>query len=264
MSETRIPGIISAGPRSTLRCPSLDNERNGMADLVLVHGAWHGAWCWRKMLPDLWSAGHRVFAVNLTGLGARTHLFRPDIGLSTHIADVTATLESEELAQAVLVGHSYAGMVITGVADRCPERLSALVYLDAVVPKSGESWSSTHSAATQAQRREQIAQQGGLVPPDPSVFGLQGADRDWVLRRQSLHPGACYDERLHFDILRWGKLRRLFISCSSPALATIEPSRQRVREQPGWQMAELRTGHDAMISAPQELAAALRATLAPE
>lgn len=232
-----------------------------MADLVLVHGAWHGAWCWRKLLPDLWAAGHRVFTVDLTGLGARRHLFRPDIGLADHVADVVETLESEELEQAVLVGHSYAGMVITGAADRCAARLSALVYLDAVVPESGESWSGTHSATTQAERRAQIAEHGGLVPPDPSAFGIQGPDRDWVLRRQSLHPGACYDEPLHFDSARWARLQRHFIDFTSPALPTIAASRQRVRQQPGWRLAELATGHDAMISAPEALLAAMAPAL---
>ncbi|HEV8689826.1 MAG TPA: alpha/beta hydrolase family protein [Ideonella sp.] len=225
-----------------------------MADLVLVHGAWHGAWCWRKLLPGLWAAGHRVFALDLTGLGARRHLFRPDIGLADHVADVTATLEAEELERAVLVGHSYAGMVITGVADRCADRLAALVYLDAVVPESGESWSSTHSAATQAERRAQIDRQGGVPPPDPVVFGLEGADRDWVQRHHSLHPAGCYDEALHFDSHRWTALRRHFIDCTDPALPTIAASRERVRRQPGWHIDSLATGHDAMVSAPNELA----------
>jgi pimeloyl-ACP methyl ester carboxylesterase len=233
-----------------------------MADVVLVHGAWHGAWCWRKLLPGLWTAGHRAFAVDLTGLGARRHLFRPDISLADHVADVVATLEAEELRRAVLVGHSYAGMVITGVADRCADRLSGLVYLDAVVPESGESWSSTHTATTQAERRAQISEHGGLVPPDPSAFGLEGADRDWVLRRQSLHPGGCYDEPLHFDAARWARLPRHFIDCTSPALPTIATSRQRARRQPGWRLSELATGHDAMISAPQALAEALAPALA--
>lgn len=225
-----------------------------MADVVLVHGAWHGAWCWRKLLPGLWAAGHRAFAVDLTGLGARRHLFRPDIGLTHHVDDVVSTLEAEELQRVVLVGHSYAGMVITGVADRCVERLSSLIYLDAVVPESGESWSSTHTPATQAERRAQIAKLGGLMPPDPLVFGIQGADRDWVLRRQSLHPGACYDETLDFDSASWSGLRRHFIDCQSPALPTITTSRQRARTQPGWQVTALQTGHDAMISAPEALA----------
>lgn len=228
-----------------------------MADFVLVHGAWHGAWCWRKVLPSLWAAGHRAFAVDLTGLGARRHMYRRELGLADHVADVVAVLESEELQQAVLVGHSYGGMVITGAADRCPERLAALVYIDAVVPRSGERWSSTHSPETQSQRRAQIAEAGGLAPPDPSVFGLSGADRDWVLRRQSLQPGGCYDAALHFDEARWSRLPRRFIDCTDPALPTIAASRERVRHDTGWRVDTIATGHDPMISEPEALSALL-------
>jgi len=228
-----------------------------MADFVLVHGAWHGAWCWRKLLPLLWSAGHRAFAVDLTGLGARRHLARPDVGLSTHVDDVVATLETEELERAVLVGHSYAGMVITGAAERAGARLASLVYLDAVVPRSGESWSSTHTPDTQAERRAAIAQRGGIAPPDPAVFGLSGTDRDWVARRQCDQPGGCYDEALKFDEKRWSALRRHFIDCNAPALPTIASSRERARSDPGWYVSTLATGHDPMVSAPEELASRL-------
>ncbi|MDB5770820.1 MAG: esterase, partial [Burkholderia sp.] len=115
-----------------------------MTDFVLVHGAWHGAWCWNRILPRLWRSGHRAFAVSLTGVGERVHLLSGDIGLQTHINDVMAVIEAEELRHAVLVGHSYAGMVITGVADQLSDasRLNRLIYLDAMVPEPGESWSS--------------------------------------------------------------------------------------------------------------------------
>jgi pimeloyl-ACP methyl ester carboxylesterase len=228
-----------------------------MADFVLVHGAWHGAWCWRKVLPPLWSAGHRVFPVDLTGLGARQHLYRNDLVLADHVADVVATLEAEELQAAILVGHSYGGMVITGVADECPDRLAALAYVDAVVPRNGERWSSTHSAETQMQRRQQIKESGGIPAPDPAVFGLSGADRDWVLRRQSLQPGGCYDSVLDFDEQRWSGLRRHFIDCTDPALPTIAASRERARADPGWRVTTLQTGHDPMISAAEALVALL-------
>ncbi len=228
-----------------------------MADFVLVHGAWHGAWCWRKLLPHIWSAGHRAFAIDLTGLGARRHLARRDIGLSTHVEDVLATLEAEELQRAVLVGHSYAGMVITGAADRAASRIGGLVYLDAVVPRSGESWSSTHSPATLAERRAAIAKSGSIAPPDPAVFGLAGEDREWVARRQCDQPGGCYEESLTFDEARWSAMRRNFIDCNAPALPTIAASRERVRNDPAWRVSTLATGHDPMISAPDELAALL-------
>lgn len=224
-----------------------------MADFVLVHGAWHGAWCWKRILPGLWKAGHRAFAVTLTGTGERACQLSPDITLRTHIDDVAAVIEAEELQQAIVVGHSYGGMVITGVADRMPQRIGHLVYLDAVVPLPGESWSSGHPAQTQAQRREAIAATGSIPPADPSLFGLSGEDAQWVARRQTSHPGGVYDDRLHFDAARIAALPRTFIDCNAPALATIAPMRERVRQQPGWQVHEIATGHDAMISAPDEL-----------
>src|SRR5665647_256470 len=151
-----------------------------MANFVLVHGAWHGGWCWQRVMAALQQQGHRVHAVTLTGLGERAHLLSPAINLDTHINDVINLIEAEELSDVVLAVHSYAGMIGTAVADRLglraptlaasraalpPEgavspwggpaakpRLKHLVYVDAVVPKPGESWSSTQSSATQQQR----------------------------------------------------------------------------------------------------------------
>lgn len=224
-----------------------------MADFVLVHGAWQGAWCWKRILPGLWSAGHRAFPVTLTGTGERAHQLSPDIKLRTHVDDVAAVVEAEELQSAVVVGHSYGGMVITGVADRMPQRIARLVYLDAVVPLPGESWSSTHPAQTQAQRREAIASTGSIPPADPAMFGLTGDDAQWVGRRQRPQPGGVYDDPLHFDADCLAALPRTFIDCNAPALASIAVMRERVRQQPGWQVFEIATGHTPMISAPEEL-----------
>jgi pimeloyl-ACP methyl ester carboxylesterase len=120
---------------------------------------------------------------------------------------VCGLIEHEELQGAILVGHSYAGMVITGVAQQVnTERLSHLIYLDAVVPEPGEAWSSGHSVDTQTARRAMIAQSGQLAPPNPEVFGLQGDDHAWLQRRQTPQPGGCYDSVLHFDrkqVQRW-------------------------------------------------------------
>jgi pimeloyl-ACP methyl ester carboxylesterase len=223
-----------------------------MADFVLVHGAWHGAWCWRRILPPLWAAGHRAFAVTLTGLGERAHLLTGAITLDTHIADVANLIEAEELQRAILVGHSYGGLVITGVADRFAARLRHLVYLDAVVPRPGERWSSTHAPEVQASRRAAIVANGGtLPPPDPAIFGLAGADHAWVARRQTAQPGGVYDAVLDFDAATVQSLPRTFIDCTAPALPTIAAARARVRSEPGWNLVEIPTGHDAMISAPQ-------------
>ncbi len=224
-----------------------------MADFVLVHGAWHGAWCWKKLLPPLWAAGHRAFAVTLTGVGERAHLLSGAITLDTHIADVVNLIEAEELPDPILVGHSYGGMVITGVAQCLGKRLRHLVYLDAIVPHPGESWSSSHTPDTQRGRRAVIAEHGSLPAPDPTIFGLTGPDLAWVARRQTPHPGAVYDAPLNFDAHRVASVPRTYIDCTQPALATIAAARQRVRSEPGWSLVELATGHDAMVSAPQAL-----------
>ena len=239
-----------------------DGGDNSMADIVLVHGAWHGAWCWKHVLAPLRAAGHAAFAVSLSGVGERAHQGAQGITLATHVDDVLAVIAAEELRHCVLVGHSYAGMVITGVADRLrdvPEqRPACLVYLDAVVPRPGESWSSTHAADTQRDRRAAIARMGIIAPPaDAAALGLEGAARDWVARHLTPQPGGVYDAPLEFDAARLAGLRRVFIDCTAPALPTIAASRARVRAEPGWEVLELATVHDAMASAPQALAGAL-------
>jgi pimeloyl-ACP methyl ester carboxylesterase len=227
--------------------------------IVLVHGAWHGAWCWSRVLPLLRSAGVDIHAVTLTGVGERAHLLSPTINLDTHIQDVIGLIEAEELQRVVLVGHSYAGMVITGVADRLqverPGLLAHLVYLDAALPYPGDSWSSHHSPETKQARIDAAQSSAGLSfpPPDAALFGLADADRDWVNRRQTPQPFRLYQQPLDFDAARVAAVPRTFIDCTQPALATIAPSRVRVRSESGWNVVEMATGHDPMVSEPAAL-----------
>jgi pimeloyl-ACP methyl ester carboxylesterase len=228
------------------------------AAFVLVHGAWGGAWIWRRVVGPLRAAGCEVHAVTLTGDGERAHLRRRDISLSTHIDDVLGLIEAEELSRTVLVGHSYGGMVITGVADALLARgavaIDHLVYVDAMVPLPGEGWGQAHPPEiVQARLAAAAAHDNALPPPDPRDFGLEGADREWLLRRQVPHPFGMYRVPLHFDGARWAALPRLFIDCHQPAFPTIDAMRARVRAQPGWRVAEIATGHCPMVSAPEAL-----------
>jgi pimeloyl-ACP methyl ester carboxylesterase len=235
-----------------------------MANFVLVHGAWHGSWCWQRVTSLLQQQGHRVHAVTLTGLGERAHLLSPAITLDTHIDDVISAIEVEEFHDVVLAVHSYAGMIGTAVADRLGKHLKHLVYVDAVLPKPGESWSSTQSAATQQQRLSaaQATTRFSFPPPDPEVFGLKDADHAWVKRRQTPHPGNTYQAPLSFDVQRVAAIARTFVNCTEPALATIEPSRLRAKDAKFWdgawlpnsKIVEIKTGHDPMISEPAALA----------
>jgi pimeloyl-ACP methyl ester carboxylesterase len=229
-----------------------------MAQFVLVHGSWHGAWCWSRVLPLLRSAGHAAYAVTLTGVGERAHLMGPDIRLKTHVTDVVNLITSEELDEVVLVGHSYGGIVITGVADKLmaqhPGLFRHLVYVDAVIPLPGESWSSCHAPETVAARVTAAKAAGGVIPcPDASLFGLEGADRDWVNRRMTPQPFAVYTDPLDFDAARVASVPRTFIDCTRPALATISVMRQRARQGNSWHVAEMATGHDPMVSDPAGL-----------
>jgi pimeloyl-ACP methyl ester carboxylesterase len=236
-----------------------------MANFVLVHGAWHGGWVWRHVVQGLAGAGHRVHAVTLTGLGERAHLLSPAITLETHITDVVNAIEMEEMDQVVLVVHSYAGMLGTAIADRLPGRLRHLVYVDAVVPKPGESWSSTHTSATREARlaTAQASPDFSFPPPDPAVYGLTAQNCEWVGRHQTPHPGHTYQATLDFDPGRVAATPRTFVNCTQPALATIDAIRPRLADGRFWdgawlsgggvRVVELKTGHDAMISAPAEL-----------
>jgi pimeloyl-ACP methyl ester carboxylesterase len=232
---------------------------NNKPAFVLVHGAWGGAWIWKRVLAPLRAAGHEVHAVTLTGDGERAHLRRPDIGLADHVADVLGLVDAEELDGFTLVGHSYGGAVITAATGRLLARPAggrprALVYIDAMVPLPGESWSSTHTPELQAQRLATAAQHdNALPPPDPAAFGLDGPDRDWLLRRQVKHPFGMYRDAIEFDGERWAALPRWFIDCTTPAFPTIAEPRRRVRQQPGWTVREMATGHCPMVSKPAEL-----------
>lgn len=230
-----------------------------MADFVLVHGAWHGGWCWREVVRQLAAAGHRAHAVTLTGVGERSHLMTPAITLETFIADVVNAMDAEEMARPVLAVHSFAGMIGTALADRMPQRLAHLVYVDAVVPLPGESWSSTHAPATREARiaASEASHDYSFPPPDPSVYGLAGDAYEWVKRRQVPHPGHTYTAALEFDPQRVAGVPRTFVDCTSPPLATIDASRRRVRDPAfwgaPWHVVEIATGHDPMVSAPDAL-----------
>lgn len=227
------------------------------APYVLVHGAFHGGWCWRRVAERLAAAGRRVFAPTLTGLGERRHLLSREVNLDTHFRDVVELFEAEELSDAILVGHSYGGIVITGVAARIRERIRQLVYLDSALVADGESWSDAVPPEAAAARRKSAAESsGGLTLPAPNAefFGVSDpADRAWVDRRLTPHPFAAFDQKM-----RWGGpigngLPKIYIDCTAPAFAGLAAMKARYRGKAEWPFIELATGHDAMVSAPEEL-----------
>lgn len=217
---------------------------------VLVHGAWHGGWCWRRVAPLLRAAGHDVHAPTLTGLGERAHLGGRPIDLETHIADVCGLLEMEDIRDAVLVGHSYAGMVIAGAADRAAARIGRLVYLDAFVPADGQCVLDFWPAEARADIARRAAADG-LIPPTPlPAYGVtRPEDLAWAEPRIRPHPYATWTQALR---LAHGetKLPRAYIRCTNPARPVFEQFSRRVRADPAWTYREIDSGHDCMIADP--------------
>jgi pimeloyl-ACP methyl ester carboxylesterase len=227
-----------------------------MATFLLVHGAWEGSWQWRKLTPLLWSAGHEVFAPTLTGLGERAHLLNPTVDLATHIQDIVAVLEYEELSDTVLVGYSYGGMVATGVAERAPERIAQLVYLDALVPRDGQSVLDLFGSpiSSQLEQRAQDLGDGWRLPPDPT-----DKRDEWRLVDQ---PFKTFRQRVVVKNPHAAALPRTFIYCTEdardlgPLAAPIAQAAANARDM-DWQYYELPTGHMPMQTMPQALAQVL-------
>jgi pimeloyl-ACP methyl ester carboxylesterase len=230
-----------------------------MRAFVLVHGAWHGGWCWRFVAPMLRRAGHEVFTPTLTGLGERAHLARPGIDLELHVQDVVALLEAEDLREVVLVGHSYGGMVVTGAADRCAARIRRLVYLDAFVPGNGRCALDYVLPERAAAFREEGERTGTVAPPPLSLWGLTKPEHvAFAKPRETRHPYRTFTQPIRLaNEAALARLPRTFIYCSSPATGTFDALAARVRSDPAWRFFEMKTGHDAMILVPEELAAIL-------
>lgn len=219
---------------------------------VLVHGAWHGGWCWRRVVPALRAAGHEVFTPTLTGLGERAHLLRPDIDLDKHIQDVVMLLEMEDLKDVVLVGHSYGGMVITGVADRAHARIRRLVYLDAFVPENGKALADYIGAERAAHQRVQGERHGVLDPLPLAALGIQRPeDVAWVSSKLVKHPYGTMAQPIRLaNEPAWRALAKTYVNCCSMT-GTFNQFVDKVKTDTAWQYHELPTGHDAMITDPQ-------------
>lgn len=227
---------------------------------VLVHGANHGGWCWARLAPLLRASGHDVFTPTLTGFGERAHLLGPNVGPESAVDDIVAVLENEELTDTVLVGHSFGALVIVGVADRVPDRISRLVMVDGVVVEPGRAgFEGLPPEAGIARRAAAQRHDGGLSYPPPPAAGFGLTDPDdlaWVERRLTPHPLRTYAEPFELRGPLGNGLPVTYISCTDPPFAPVAVGHPIVRRE-GWNWVELATGHDAMISAPDLLAAEL-------
>ena len=237
------------------RLAAEDAARRREMTFLLVHGAWHGGWCWRLVADRLRKAGHEVYAPSLTGLGERSHLINRTIDLETHIEDVVQLMEMEDLRDIVLVGHSYGGMVVTGVADRLADRIARLVYLDAFVPEDGKCLLDYAVPERAAGMRHEGERTGFVTPPPMSLWGLtRQADLDFVGSREVRHPYATMSQPIKLrNVAEARAIPKTYVYCSSPATGSFDQFAAKVRGDPAWRFHELKTGHDAMILMPDEV-----------
>jgi len=225
------------------------------ATFVLVHGAWHGGWCWKKLTPILRAAGHEVFAPTLTGMGERSHLINPQINLDTHIQDITNVLEYEDLHNVILVGHSYGGMVISGVAAKAGSRLAQLVYLDAFLPENGKAlqdYAPPLAELVQAQGAGWRLSSAWMGTPT-EMFGVkESADLAWVTPRLGDQPYKTFTQPVQLATNTDKPLKQTYIHLTKGP--PFEEAAARAKKQ-GVRFYELfSAGHDAMVTQPKELA----------
>jgi pimeloyl-ACP methyl ester carboxylesterase len=237
-----------------------------MLTFVLVHGAWHGAWCWNRVVPFLTAAGHAVTTPALAGLGDRVAELHPGIDLETHVAEVTASIAPDGPRDVVLVGHSYGGMVIAAVAARRAARIAGLVYLDAFVPEDGQACFDLAVPGVANGIREEAQLEGDgwrVAPPTPQAMGIVAEDdARWLAERMTPQPIATFEQPVRFGSHAPDPslAPRIFIHCvTDPPSPMFAPFADRARSTPGWTLYELATGHDAMLTEPDTLARLLLA-----
>jgi pimeloyl-ACP methyl ester carboxylesterase len=221
---------------------------------VLVHGAWHGGWCWQRVADRLRGAGHTVFTPTLTGLGERSHLMRAGIDLKTHVTDVVNVLEWEGLADVVLCGHSYGGMIISGVAEEMGAALRAIVFLDAFVPRNGEAVQDLTGPAVREAAAAAL-QRGDLgIPPRPAeAFGVNPADRAWVDRLCVPQPIGTFTDKIALTGAVGRVPRKAYVRAKSYANPGFDRAFAAVQSDPAWRSYEVACGHDVMVDAPERL-----------
>lgn len=221
-----------------------------MSTFVIVHGAWAGAWAWTRVTDRLRAEGHRVHVPTLSGLGERSHLAHLPITLTTHIEDVVNEVLFNDLADIVLVMHSYGGIVGVGVVERIRDRIASLVFVDAFVPADGESFSDLMGG---------WAGEGHLTPAPASSPGdyLVEADRPWVDAKSTPQPTATLTERLRLTGAYLAVPKKTYIVATG--WNGFSATAARFRDDPAWTVQEIQCGHDVAVDMPDELTALLKA-----
>ena len=224
---------------------------------LVCHGAWSAGWAWKKMHPLMQAAGHRLFTPSYTGLGERSHLANPSIDLGTHIEDILNVIKYEDLRDIVLLGHSYGGMVATGVADRARDRVAQVIYIDAFVPGDGQSLFDLNEPGRASSREAAKNGDGWRIPPMQPPPDTSAADVEWLAARRVQMPIKCFETRLK---LQGGALTlpRSYIYATRITPAdTFGPFARMTRSDPAWRYFEIDASHSPNVTAPETLMALL-------
>jgi pimeloyl-ACP methyl ester carboxylesterase len=226
-----------------------------MATFVLVHGAWHGGWCYQRVARLLRKEGHEVYTPTHTGVGERSHLAGLPITLATHVKDVVNVIEYENLHDVILCGHSYGGMVITGVAAAVGERIRSLVYLDAFLPEDGQSLLDLVGPEMSAHFIGLVKGDGIRIPPIPAAaFNVNAADAAWVDRTCVPQALLTFTEGIRFTGQEARVRNRTYILATGYDMHVFDKFYDRVKTDPKWKAHAVPCGHDVMLDRPEELA----------
>lgn len=230
----------------------------GPPPFLLVHGAYHGGWCWAPIARLLRAHGRDVFTPTLTGLAERRHLLSSVITMETFMLDLLNVIEFEELEDIVLVGHSYGGRSITAVADRTPAKIRRLIYIDGGLPLDGLSRLDAMPPEAREKRiQSSIEWDGGLsVPPPPAeLYGVRApALVSWVNRRLTPQPLNAERTTVRLRNPIGNGRPATYVRCIEPALPSVQPSADYARARKDWRYLELRAGHEAILTHPAEVA----------
>ena len=221
---------------------------------VLVHGAWHGGWGWVRLAEMLRRQGHVVFTPTLTGLGERSHLIGPNVNASLHIKDVVNLIHYERLSGIVLVGHSYGGCVISGVAEIVPDKISSIVFLDAFIPDDGDATVDLVQPAVKEIILAAAARGETIVPVrNAAAFNVNEKDQAWVDSLAGPQPIGTMTEKLKLTGARDRIANKVYIRASGYPNVSFEAALSRAKAE-GWRTYEVPCGHDVMIDRPERLA----------
>lgn len=234
----------------------MDSADSHRLTYVLVHGAYHGGWCWARVAEGLRAEGHRVFTPTMTGMGERAHLLaiRPD--LETWIEDIAQVFRFEDLCDVILVGHSFSGSIVSAIADRMPERLRRIVYLDALLLKSGQSPGDISPPGLIETYEERARNNDGIasLPNPPEHYGVTDPGMaEWFRGKLTPHPVQTYLDRLELKHPLGNGVSATYVACCAPFFPTTRSSRVFAQSIPGWTYLEIATAHNAMTLAPDML-----------